>query len=569
MPVESDGTFTKRDSTTILSELIAALRAQFGNNVDVTPTGTMRKFLEAALMLPLAETEAALDELYRQMFFESATGDNLDKLVEPIGFRRAPAARATGTVNVTLNSAITSPPQPTPWLPAGSVIFVDTAGRKYENSADVLLNGTTSLAIPVRAADLGSSGNIEANAIVDAQPNAIVSSRWSTNVSTFTNSAAFTGGADEETDKQLRQRVRNSNAAKPGTSLDGVIASVEELKSAGVLAVTGIDNEEDVGGQQNKVFDSNGTGTASETIQAGGTYTKIAMKVPAGLARRFIQHFNAKVTHIVAPTMNVLVTDEVSSAPGSIIAPNIIAHPYAPTNNVVTGGTFHDGFYPDAAKAHWVVFEVTVGSCTFDGDATGTVGDVKLWNGSAWVNSALRRLNMELIGGVPPHGFRVFVSGGNVNDIAKQIHKVKAAGIRSDGLTSGTVTDASGKTRTIYFDRPTLTPVTVAVEVTYKDTFGGDANTIKDIIIAYIGGTDTKNVIHQGLVVNKRVVRNEIISRILDDDEATGLHDVVTLTLGRKSGAQGTSNIVPTDGEEFIIEAVGDITVTLTPAEEE
>lgn len=557
---------TKRNAAAIMDSLISALRAQFGNDIDVTPTGTARKILEAGLMLPLVETDASLDELHRQMFFESATSDNLDKIVEPIGFQRRPAKRASGVVNVALGGALSTPPEASPWIPAGGAVFVDTAGRKYENIADVNVDGTNALSIPVRAVDLGVSGNISANAIIDVQfTTTPVSQRWATNVVSFTNDAPFSGGRDRETDRLFRQRIRNSNASKPQSSLNGIITIVEELGDD--VIATGIENDTDVGGTENKVFDSNGAGTQSEALSVGAT-SKIAMRVPAGLARRFIQHFNTKVTHgASAPTFKVSINKSETGLPGVIVYEHVMTSHYSPASGQVVGGSFHQGFYPDPALDLWVVFEITAGNATFDGDATGTLGDVKVWNGSAWVNSALRRLNLELIGGVPPHAFRLFISGGDANAIAEAIGTAKPAGIATDGLTVGTYTDNSGRPRSIYFDRPIITPVKMTITVTQTPAFEGTADALRDIIIEYVGGTDTKGVIHEGLLVNQKVVRNEIISRILEDANIVGLEDVTALTIGRKSGAEFTANLTPTDGEEFTVESPADIVVTINVAE--
>lgn len=568
MPILKDGTFQRRDATQMMADLIAAHRQQFGLKVNVTSTGTPRKFMEAAMLLGLVEVEATMEDIHRQMFFESATDENLDMRLDDVGHRRKAASRSVGNVIVTLNTAITSPPEPSPWLPEGSVVFLDTAGRRYVLTADVELNGTTTLTLPVQAQDLGAAGNIGIGSIVNKVLDPSVSTRWAINVASFTNTTAFAGGANRETDKEWRDRVRSSRASVIHGGADGIELAVELVN--GVVDASVTENEDDIAQQQNKVFDSNTTGTASETIGVGQTYTKIAQKVTI-TSRRFIQHFNAKVTHGgTAPEFRVRLETDASGSPSGVLVDQVFdKRGFAPTNGVVTGGSWPGGNYLTGLPVTaWLVYDAEVGLGTFDGDNAGGTNYVKRWNGSAWSNSTLvKNLNMEIIGGVPPHGFRVFASGGTDDDIAQAIWGAKSTGIKTDGLASGTALDRSGREKTIYFERPTLVAVTVTIVLTKTTEFTADANAVRDLIVEYIGGTDTNGNALKGLSVNQKLIRLEIASRILEDSNLVGVEDITTLTLARKPSAESAQNLTPADGEEFYIETVAtDINVTLNDA---
>jgi len=564
VPVEADGTFTKRQTPDILQDLLDALREQFGDKVDTTPAGTIRKLLEAAVALPLAETENTLDDLYRQMFFESATADNLDKLLEPFGFSREPATRATGTVNVTLGSSLASPPQPNPYFPAYSLVFLDTAGNQYENYEEISLPGagTASLVIKVRALDLGADGNVAAGSIANVRiSDSVISGRWASNVTAFTNDADLAGGQDKETDQDFRRRVRNSLASVEGASLDGLIVAIEAVD--GVTGVTGKENNADLATAENTVFAFTTSGLASETIDA--TRTRIAQKVVT-TERRFVQYWNAKLntdTNLVCKVR--LETDSAGTPSGTLVNPVFEQSGFDFNGTTLTQGQWDNGANLDPGT-YWLVFERESGSGTFDGHTSGTADRVKTYASSWTLSTTVENLRIDLVGGVPPHGIRFYISGGTPNDIASAIWKHRPAGIPTDGAQSGTVTDRSGQAQTIYFDRPAQVPLYLNITVTKSGDFTSDANAIKDIIVAYIGGIDSKGNLHPGLKVAEKVIKNEIISRALDDELVVGTVDVTDLKLDRANPPVNTGNLAPGLSEEFTIAALGDITVTLQDA---
>jgi len=131
LPIDSSGVFQKRDSSAILQSLIDALRTRFGGDIDVGPASPARKLLEAAVLLPMADEQNDMDDIYRQMHFPSATGQNLDDLLSPFGFTRIQDTRATGLVEVDLKSI---PTTPNPFFPAGSLIFLNGSGGTYTQS---------------------------------------------------------------------------------------------------------------------------------------------------------------------------------------------------------------------------------------------------------------------------------------------------------------------------------------------------------------------------------------------------------------------------------------------------
>jgi len=92
--------------------------------------------------------------------------------------------------------------------------------------------------------------------------------------------------------------------------------------------------------------------------------------------------------------------------------------------------------------------------------------------------------------GRPPHSIEVLVLGGTDQAIADAIWASKAAGIATYGTSSATVTDSAGGSHTVYFTRPTLKPIYVAITVTHDNTGtspwpSDGSDQVKEAIVAW------------------------------------------------------------------------------------
>lgn len=565
MPINEDGVLAIRPMNALMGRLLGAMRDQFGSDVDVTENSTIRKLMEAAVALPLVDVDNDLFDIYNQMFFETATGGNLDKLLEPFGFQRLPSQRSSGTINLTLENA-----EPAgAWLSPGDVTFIDTNGRKYDLISSIAFNGTTSVEGTILCQELGTVGNIPGNSITKVAVNNPASPTFNATVASFTNDLAIVGGKDAESDFLFRQRVRNLLASRETASVAGITTAL--LSTSGVTGATVTENSDLVGGQENKLYENTTGGTASTTV-LDSTGDKIAQKITVA-KRRWVQHFSAKLNADTDLVATVKLEGDATGSPDGTALLSYSGFDFDATNS--TGGQWSDGVFLDPGD-YWLVFEWESGSGTFDGDTGGTADQVKGDTGGGWaLDTTVENLYASLIGGLPPKSFRAYVSGGLDDDVGQKIFETKAAGIYSDGSTASTVTDLSGNSHTLYFERPTLVPLVLDITVTKTAAFNGNEDSIRDVVIEYIGGTDSNSVTQIGLAVEEKAVRNEIISRILDDDNIAGLEDVITLRLGDRatyptpasltSGQE--SNLIPTIGQEYTIDdPANDIRVTINEA---
>lgn len=120
--------------------------------------------------------------------------------------------------------------------------------------------------------------------------------------------------------------------------------------------------------------------------------------------------------------------------------------------------------------------------------------------------------------GVPPHSFEVVVNGGVDADIRAAIFAAKAAGIRSYGAVSGSVTDSQGIVHTIKFSRPTVLTMYVKITKLADGTYGGDP-ALKQALVDYA-------------LANYKVGSDGIASRLAAEAlKQQGIYDVPTVLI--------------------------------------
>lgn len=432
------------------------------------------------------------------------------------------------------------------------------------------------LIIDVQAIELGANGNIPADTINSpAQKQFLdssLSSRWNEHVETFVNQEEFTGGQDRETLSEGKLRVQNQFSAKETAREDGIALAVERV--AGVESVTIIENDTETGGTEDTVFESTETGTGSETLD-GSTNTRIAQKVVID-DRRFVQHFNAalQTDNSLEATVR-LETDNAGEPSGALVDPVFELAGFsfpAGGGGSLSSGSFANGRYLDAGT-YWLVFEHESGDGTLDGGTGGDADQVLAFDGSSWTaDSNIENANTKVIGGVPPHGFRIIADGGDKDEKSQAIFDAKASGATSDGLVEGTAENRIGDTKTIRHDEPTLVPIKVKVTLKKNALFTGDADSVRDTIITYIGGEDTGETPHDGLGVGETLYRDQVTRRLTDPDTTPGGVSVPSLAIDRKNDLTNPETDDPTStneeytatkAEKFTVEETDDILVTL------
>lgn len=141
-----------------------------------------------------------IDWLSQQVIFDTAEAEFLERWSSIWGINRKAAAAAVGDVTITGATGTV--------VPAGTVL-VRADGAEYETDAEVTLAGGTATAA-VTALLAGQAGNAAAASVLTiATPIAGVNS------TVAVTSSALTGGADIETDDDLRARLLARIQAPP------------------------------------------------------------------------------------------------------------------------------------------------------------------------------------------------------------------------------------------------------------------------------------------------------------------------------------------------------------------
>jgi uncharacterized phage protein gp47/JayE len=173
---------------------------------DVTVGSVARTMLETVAK-ELASVYAQLEIAYDSGFVETAKGVSLDRVVALLGFRRFRAGRPAGLVTFTRRPG--SAGEIT--IPAGTPVTDPTDKIRYETLEPYLMRSEESVAqVRVRGASEGTPV---------VQPNTLtVIARAVAGLSTVTNERETTRVSDDESDDDLRLRVRSAlNAANRGT----------------------------------------------------------------------------------------------------------------------------------------------------------------------------------------------------------------------------------------------------------------------------------------------------------------------------------------------------------------
>lgn len=195
-----------QDFVTLVRNQVTAIQGYAGVLVDLTIGSILRAIVEAnaAVVIWLQSLIVQVLAITRAA---TSSGADLDSWVGDFGVTRLPATFSTGEVTF---SRFTTTQQAV--VPVGSTVQTGDGSQQYVVVADatnpayngtlagyVMAAGVGSVVVPVVASVAGSAGNAIIGA-VSTIAGAIAG------VDTVTNAAAFTNGADAESDAALRTR---------------------------------------------------------------------------------------------------------------------------------------------------------------------------------------------------------------------------------------------------------------------------------------------------------------------------------------------------------------------------
>lgn len=250
---------------TIVSDQVTAIQAASARLIDTTIGSIVRAVAEAnaAVVLWLQGLIVALLATTRA---STSTGTDLDTWMADYGVTRLPAVAATGNVTFsrfTSTNAAQIPVGARVQTGDGTQVFAvveDTTNPAYAGGVYTLAAGVSSLAVKVQAVTAGAGNNVVIGAI-NTLATAI------SGIDAVTNAAAFTNGANAETDPALRLRFVSFVASLSKATKEAVGYAITSLQTG--LTYTLVENQQYNGTTDYGYFYvvvDDGTGTPGSTL---------------------------------------------------------------------------------------------------------------------------------------------------------------------------------------------------------------------------------------------------------------------------------------------------------------
>lgn len=241
-----------KDYVTLVREQTTAIQGAARVLVDLTIGSILRAVIEANAAVTLW-LQGLILQLLAITRAATSSGSDLDSWVADYGLTRLPAVNATGIVTFTRFT-----PTQQAVVQVGTLVqtadgsqqyavVLDTANPAYNASLGgyALAAGSASVSVPVQALAAGSAANASVGSVstmIQAVPG----------VDTVTNAAAFTNGADAETDAALRKRFIAYVASLSKATKNAVGYAITSLKTG--LTYTLVENTTYAGAAQPGYF---------------------------------------------------------------------------------------------------------------------------------------------------------------------------------------------------------------------------------------------------------------------------------------------------------------------------
>ena len=568
MPITDSGEFVRRTDTTLTSLLEEELRAEFGVDIDLSESSVFSTLVQSLATVLAENQEADLEEVYNSAFLETATGVNLDRVVEIIGVTRLSATRATGVVKWTRNSPTTSnvsvqsgtivqsdESDPVSYLTRDFITlpfydgfedndisdYTGDTGTAFEAATDEAFSGSFSL----KATDSGNIFRTDKTVRNGDNISCRVRSDVSDSVGEVwfgTQDAANTYKAtvDATGEFSLEKVVSGSP-----TTLDSSAGLSVPLDSWNEVEVDwGVRNQNDNAKITVRLLDSTNNEIASLETTDGewlsGGFGFGSTSVNAVWFDSYASR--GRAVDVIAEEGGL----DGNVGPNSVtVVPSLptgvqgVTNPFTIGDDSFTlldGSTYTSGEDEETDRQ---LRERTQASLGESGSSTFNAISSALQNSENVPNvvSVKGFENAEPTtdsDGRPPFSIEFVIFGGTEQDIVDTIGRTKGATTQTTGghvgnLVTGTwtstVTDDQFQ---IEFSRPTELSVDFTIDIVVDDSYVGDTE-IRDRIVDYVGGTLTNGTAEVGLDVGEDVVINQVEDVIVGPSD-TGVIGISSLS---------------------------------------
>lgn len=600
--------YRQRSKDEILAYLEAELKAEFGEDIDLTQSSAFRTFATAISGVDADEVEPALKEVHDAAFLESASGRNLEKLVAIVGIERRSATHATGVIEFQHGGTTKSDYT----ISNGTIVHTDSDDPiEFETTELVTLSifddfeggsldssyaGTPADFSVVDGSNSGDPSPTEGD--FEAKAAAVNGSKI------FQDAKTVKRGSKMDFRTYLQDTDSTANAVagnlfgvidgnnfyriridESGTHSIEVVTSgggTSTLKSDTSVSVPSnewIRNEVDWEGAENgrivsRVYDSNDNllsevqVTDERTIDEGG----FGFQSLDGNENKYFDHSGERAVqadsrareggvrgNVGANTLTVM-----PSIPSGV---NAVTNPWAmgdDSNRLTSTTQFATGRPRESDEELRDRAQISEGR---RGEATmpALLADISALPEAESVSVYENKTNTDNTGsgGLPPKSFEVVYYGSDPKQrIADTIFDVKGFTARDYGGAHGTeVTETveaeNGQTFTMHWTEPNELAVDMTLDIVVNDEFIGETE-LKDRIVEYIGGIASDGTEKLGTGSGEDVYVDQV------EDVVTGPDDTGVIGIGSYSFTPSTT----TDSNGLEVVSVGSNEVASTSAED-
>lgn len=555
MPVEN-GEYVQLSESEITSALESELRNEFGRDIDLTESSVFSTLASVWAKVLQSNQEQSLQDVYESAFLDTATGDDLDKVVSIIGIRRRPAIHATGVQKFLSNGPVgsdyTIQRGTTVQTPSDDPVEFETTEEVslqyidgFEGDLSSYVGDTTSASISSTHPHEGS-GELQLDATSGAHIyNEDVLLQEGTTfhfdvyAETDTVPTVTLGVQDSNNYYQVvfdtfngEIRIEKIVSGSLDTTIDTVVTTIPTgayfhaevgWSSTGNLTVDATDSS------GNTIGTAGGEDTATDRWHDG----YVGFKSGDATASKYFDEattsaVTANVRCVNGGTRGNVGANSVDTMPSPPAGVSDTTNPYpiGDTDYNDTDGTVFvvgqeeetDSELRERAKTS----VAEGGDATHDALVSTLLNDVENVSSVTIYENKTNNDNTGT-GGLPEYSFEAVVFGGDSDDIANAIFKKKAVTARDYGGANGTgvtrtvTAETNGQQFDIDFSRPNTVSIDMSMDIVVDDTYIGD-DALKDRIIEYVGGTLSDGTSPIGLEVGENV-NIDTVERITTADD--------------------------------------------------
>lgn len=600
MPL-SGAEFTQRDPDDVLAFLEAEMRAEYGEDIDLTESSAFSTFAAAIANTQTEHIEPAIEEVFNASALEDAEGALLDRLVRIIGITRREAIHATGVVEFRHGSTAST----NYTVPNGTQVQTDSSDPvrfettelveisrfdTFENgSLGTEYEGDTSNFDVVDGSDADDPDPAEGDFCVRGPSNdgdtvfndrGAVSRGATIDFRTYVPPSASAANLFAVTDASEHYRVRIDcdNGTHAIELVEGGTASVLQDINLNVNDIEDrwLRNEilfdsRDGGRIRSRLYDGNTLvdeiqTTDEDTLDGGGFgFTTLTTN-----DHTYWDHSGERAVHADARAIDGgergnIGADVLTVLPSVPSGVSSATNPWAmgDTDRQLTDLTAFVAGRPRETDAQLRErarrSEGALGKAT----APAIIAAASELPQARSITVFENKTDSTDADGRPPHSFELVYHGNDGSQtIADMLHDTKAVTAHDVGGYAGTeitetVEASNGQMFTMHWSEPTALDVDMTIDVVVNDEFIGE-DPLRDVIVDYIGGTRSDGTSEIGTGTGEDVYIDQL------EDAVVGPVETGVIGISSQSYTPSTT----TDGDGLDVVAVGDNEVAQTNAED-